>query len=162
MNRKSSVTPLILIVVMVGALYAISVRVNQPPPQPPKEVPQQAPVSPADSKNRQTSMQRKMAEEARKSMAAKMHGNKPAKPRPNPYSINVSDNYWFHGKMGVTGIKAEREKVKKEEAWLKAHPLAPPMPPPDAGPPGNPPAANPGRTASPVPNPSTAKAEKTK
>ncbi len=162
MNKKSSVTPLILIVVMVAALYAISVRVNTPPPQPPKVTPPPPPVSPADSQKRQMTMQHKMAQEAQKSMAAKMHGNKPAKPRPNPYSINVSDNYWFHGKMGVTGIKAERAKVKQEEAWLKAHPLAPPMPPPDAGPPGNPPVASPGKTASPVPNPSTAKAEKTK
>lgn len=143
MNKKSSVTPLILIVVMVGALYAISVRVNAPPPQPPKPAAVAPPVSPADSRTRQLTMQRKMAQEARKSMAMKMKGGKPAKPRPNPYAINVSDNYWYHGKMGVSGIEAEKAKMKQETAWLKAHPLPPPTPPANEGPPGAPSVASP-------------------
>ncbi len=133
MKRGVSLTTLVLMAVLIGGLYLVSIRVNPPPPGPPK------PPAPAPS----LSATRENVQKMRAQMQAKMHemqeeqkrrpvvskGKGGYKPPPNPYSIVTTDAYWHQGQMGVNGIQKEQQLVAKWKQELKDHPAPPPTPP---------------------------------
>jgi hypothetical protein len=125
-----------MVIVLIGAVFAIGKMVNPPPPGPP-EPPKKAPVgTPAMTASRQKEMRdqmKKMMEEKMKHMPKPPKNAKPGVKPFDPNSIDVTPEYFKTNSDGAGGERTLEQKVaiakkEQEEERLRnpPHPMTAP------------------------------------
>jgi hypothetical protein len=144
-KRGFSLTTVVLVAVLIGALYMVGKTVNPPPPGPPEQPPaakvtdkralpgKPGPGGPMDPAKR-AEMMKKMALEDQKRRMSHMPphgkpGSAPTAKKFDPNSIEITNDWTNHMKPGAVGEQEMQQKVAEAKAQqVRERALNPPAP----------------------------------
>ncbi|MDE2127249.1 MAG: hypothetical protein KGJ62_11730 [Armatimonadetes bacterium] len=156
-SGKITITTVVLMVVLIGAIYGVGRVVTPAPPGPPPPAPKAvANLDPHQAEIARVKQMGQMAQTMRSEKKLAPGPKAPyVKPPVDPVAAQVTPAYWLNTPMGAAGEKTDDARMKKaQKAWMayqkRIHPdqtAHPSVLSPVATSPGSPPPINPNPAA---------------